>query len=55
VTVFNPERVIDRSTYDSPFRYSAGIEHVIVNGRLVLDGGKPTGVKPGRGLRRGKP
>ena len=22
--------------------------------RLVLDGGKPTGVKPGRALRRGK-
>ncbi len=54
VTVFDPERVLDRSTYENPFRYSEGIHHVIVNGRLVLDNGKPTGAKPGRALRRGK-
>jgi N-acyl-D-aspartate/D-glutamate deacylase len=53
VTVFDPETVIDHSTYLDPFRYSEGIVHVVVNGRLVLDDGKPTDARPGRVLRRG--
>jgi N-acyl-D-aspartate/D-glutamate deacylase len=55
VTVFDPERVIDRSTYTDPFRYSEGIEYVVVNGRVVLDKGRHTGERPGRALRRGIP
>jgi N-acyl-D-aspartate/D-glutamate deacylase len=51
VTVFDPEKVIDRSTYTDPFQYGEGIEYVLVNGKLTLDGGKPTGEKPGRALR----
>ena len=54
VTVFDPTRVIDRSTYDKPFQYGEGIEYVVVNGRLVLDKGQPTGSKPGQALRHGK-
>jgi N-acyl-D-amino-acid deacylase len=53
VTVFDPKTVIDRSTYLDPFQYSAGITHVMVNGQLVLDDGRPTGARPGRALRRG--
>ncbi|MCI0681445.1 MAG: D-aminoacylase [Gemmataceae bacterium] len=52
VTVFDAERVIDRATYTEPFRYSEGIEYVIVNGQVVLDRGKHTGARPGRALRR---
>ena len=52
VTVFDPAQVIDRSTYEEPFRFSQGIEYVIVNGRVVLDHGTPTGDLPGRALRR---
>ena len=52
LTVFDPEMVIDKSTYTDPFHYSEGIEYVVVNGKVVLDGGKPTGVKPGRALKR---
>ena len=55
ITVFAPNRVIDKSTYDKPFQDSEGIEYVVVNGRLVLDKGQPTGAKPGRALRHGKP
>jgi N-acyl-D-amino-acid deacylase len=55
LTLFDPEKVIDRSTYIDPFRYSEGIEYVVVNGQLVLDQGKPTGTKPGRALKRPKP
>ena len=51
VTLFDPNKVIDKSTYENPFQYGEGIEYVIVNGKLVLDQGKPTGEKPGRALR----
>ena len=51
VAVFDAARVIDRATYTDPFQYSVGIEHVIVNGTLVLDGGKHTGARPGKALR----
>jgi N-acyl-D-aspartate/D-glutamate deacylase len=53
LTLFNPERVIDKSTYTEPFRYSEGIEYVIVNGQIVLDRGKHTAASPGRALRHG--
>jgi N-acyl-D-aspartate/D-glutamate deacylase len=51
VVVFDPERVIDRATYEEPFQYSEGIIHVIVNGQPVLDDGRHTGQHPGRALR----
>jgi N-acyl-D-aspartate/D-glutamate deacylase len=55
ITVFNPETVVDHSTYEKPFAYNTGIEWVIVNGTPVLEpGGKHTGAKPGLALRRGK-
>lgn len=53
ITVFDAERVIDRSTYTDPFHYNEGIEYVIVNGQVVLDRGKHTGARPGKALRRG--
>jgi N-acyl-D-aspartate/D-glutamate deacylase len=52
VVVFDPDRVIDRSTYEKPFAYSEGIVHVIVNGEVVLEQGKHTGKRPGRVIRR---
>ncbi len=51
VTVFNPETVIDQATYTEPFQYNVGIQHVIVNGQLVLKDNKHTGKRPGRALR----
>jgi N-acyl-D-aspartate/D-glutamate deacylase len=53
VTLFDPERVLDKATYTQPFQYNEGIEYVIVNGQVVLDRGTHTGVRPGRALRRG--
>ncbi|WP_169977319.1 N-acyl-D-amino-acid deacylase family protein [Tautonia rosea] len=55
VTVFDPDQVIDRSTYLEPFQYCDGITHVLVNGRLVLDSGSSTGDRPGLALRPGRP
>jgi N-acyl-D-aspartate/D-glutamate deacylase len=52
LTLFDPDRVADRATYADPFRYSTGIEYVIVNGQIVLEQGRHTGARPGRALRR---
>ena len=51
LTLFDPERVADRATYEKPFQYGVGIEYVVVNGQVVLDRGKHTGARPGRALR----
>jgi N-acyl-D-amino-acid deacylase len=51
IVVFDPERIVDRSTYTEPFQYNEGIEYVIVNGEIVLHRGKHTGARPGRVLR----
>ena len=51
ITVFDPATVIDRSTYELPQQIATGIRYVLVNGRLALDEGKPTGVLAGRALR----
>ncbi len=51
LTLFDPQRVIDRSTYERPFAYPEGIEYVVVNGVVVLDHGKHTAAHPGRPLR----
>jgi N-acyl-D-aspartate/D-glutamate deacylase len=56
LVLFNPQTVIDRSTFEDPQRLSEGIELVVVNGEAVWSGGKPTGARPGRVLRgAGKP
>jgi N-acyl-D-amino-acid deacylase len=50
VVLFNPDNVIDRSTFSSPFALPTGIEKVFVNGTLVWSSDKPTGARPGRVL-----
>lgn len=53
ITVFDPERVIDRATFENPAQYSEGIPFVLVNGAFVVKDGKLVdGAAPGRGLRR---
>jgi N-acyl-D-aspartate/D-glutamate deacylase len=52
ITVFNPDTVADRATYEDPHRYPAGIDYVIVNGQVVIDKGEHTGAMPGRVLRK---
>jgi N-acyl-D-aspartate/D-glutamate deacylase len=47
VTIFNPDTVIDRATFEKPHQYAEGIDFVIVNGKVVLDKGQHTGSRPG--------
>jgi N-acyl-D-amino-acid deacylase len=50
LVLFNPETVIDRSTFSNPFALPIGIEKVFVNGTLVWNSDKATGARPGRAL-----
>ena len=51
LTIFDPEEVADRATFDDPHQYAAGIATVIVNGVVVIDEGEHTGALPGQVLR----
>ena len=50
LVVFDPEQVIDTATYDDPCQYPVGISHVVVNGQLAVEKGRPTGVLAGRAV-----
>ena len=51
VVVFDPGTVRSNATYEEPRCYPDGIDYVIVNGQLVVDGGLHTGALPGRVVR----
>jgi N-acyl-D-amino-acid deacylase len=51
LAVFDPETISDRATFDEPRQLSVGIDWLVVNGKLVLDGGKHTGALPGKVIR----
>ena len=52
ITIFDAAKIIDRATYTKPAQRSKGIEFVMVNGTLVVDGGEiVNGVNPGRGVK----
>jgi N-acyl-D-aspartate/D-glutamate deacylase len=47
VVIFDYNTIQDRSTYEQPFLYPVGIDYVLVNGQVVIDHGRHTGVRPG--------
>lgn len=51
VTLFNPETVIDKATFEQPHQYPEGIPYVIVNGVVALDNGQHTSSRTGKVLR----
>ena len=40
ITIFNPNTVIDKATFEKGLAFSEGIEYVIVNGVIALKNGK---------------
>jgi N-acyl-D-amino-acid deacylase len=54
VVVFDAGTVKAPATRRVPKQFPIGIEQVIVNGRVVVDQGRHTGVLAGRALRRGR-
>jgi N-acyl-D-aspartate/D-glutamate deacylase len=51
VVVFDPNTFRDTATYDQPHQYATGVRYLYVNGKAVIDEGKPTQALPGRALR----
>jgi N-acyl-D-amino-acid deacylase len=52
LVVFDPAELLDRATFDEPFRYSTGIRYVLVDGVPAIFEGSPTGALAGKALRR---
>ncbi|MFY9463415.1 MAG: D-aminoacylase [Candidatus Sungiibacteriota bacterium] len=52
IVIFDPLLIRDRATYTNPYRYPAGIEWVLVNGKIVVEQGKHTGVRAGAVIRK---
>jgi len=51
ITIFNPETIIDKATFEEGLKFSEGVEYVLVNGMLVLKQGKKVeGVFPGQAI-----
>jgi N-acyl-D-amino-acid deacylase len=48
ITAFDPERILDRATYDEPMRDPDGIRYVLVNGQIALEDGRETRILAGR-------
>ena len=51
ITIFNPETVLDRATFENPNQYPIGIEYVLVNGQISVDKAQRTPALAGRILR----
>ena len=53
ITIFNPETVADKATYEHAAQYADGIPFVMVNGVLVVrNGALVAGAAPGRAVRK---
>jgi dihydroorotase/N-acyl-D-amino-acid deacylase len=50
IVVFNPATVSETTTFEKTKSYPEGIPYTIVNGVVVIDGGKHTGARPGKPL-----
>ena len=53
LVVFNPAKLRDRATYENPYQFSEGMEHVFVNGKAVITVSEISGQLPGYALRKG--
>ena len=51
IVVFDPQIIHDNATFENPNHLSDGMDAVLVNGVPVIEGGKMTGVLPGKVLR----
>jgi dihydroorotase/N-acyl-D-amino-acid deacylase len=50
ITVFDPNTIGDRATFEQPHQLSVGVRQVFINGVQVVADGKHTGAKPGKAL-----
>jgi N-acyl-D-amino-acid deacylase len=50
LVIFDANKVADRATFDKPHHYAEGFVYVLVNGKPIIEDGKPTRATPGRAL-----
>jgi N-acyl-D-amino-acid deacylase len=50
LAIFDPAGVRETNSFEKTKSYAAGVPYVIVNGMVVIDGGRHTGARPGRPL-----
>ncbi len=50
LVIFDPEKVIDRATFEAPHQYPNGIRYVLVNGQIVVRENQHTGARAGKVL-----
>lgn len=55
ISIIDPKTIADRATYVNPHQYAEGVPYVLVNGELVIDGGKITAKLPGKVLTQNRP
>ena len=56
LTIFDPQAITDRSTFQEPAQYADGIKFVLVNGTLIIkDAQLQPGTYPGRPIRAPNP
>jgi N-acyl-D-amino-acid deacylase len=51
VVVFDPTTIQDHATFEKPHQLSSGVNYVIVNGKMAIKDGVPTGAATGRVVR----
>jgi N-acyl-D-amino-acid deacylase len=51
IVVFEPDRIIDTTSFESSIRYPEGIDLVLVNGKVTVERGKHLGTRAGHTLR----
>jgi len=52
LTIFDPQSIVDKSTFQDPAQYAEGVKFVLVNGVLIVkDGQLQSNVHPGRAVR----
>lgn len=54
LTVFDPERIIDHSTWEEPGRYAEGVVHVLIGGQFAVRDGEVAPSRYGRFVRFGE-
>ena len=52
LVIFDPDKIIDKATYENPYQYPYGIERVFINGVTVVQKGIYRGALEGKVLRR---
>jgi N-acyl-D-aspartate/D-glutamate deacylase len=51
LVLFDPAKVADTATFAKPLSYSVGMSYVLINGKLAIDNGEPTGTLAGKVIR----